>query len=341
LVPTLSPQDHQPAVSASDVATGVQYRYRSIRTPRAQAILQVQHQLVRACRKFLDQAGFVEVLAPIIGPVTDPGIRGADAMTVSYYGEAYVVMTSAILYKQMAVASLPRIYIVSPNIRLEPPESCQTGRHLAEFYQIDLEVAHGSCALAMDLGDALLYETVRSIRRACRAQLELLGRSLRLPPHHLPRLRYAEALRLLQAQGFELRYGEEIPWQAEQHLSRQFDTPFWITDYPVGSRGFYYLQDRERPDILRSMDLVLPEGYGEVASGGEREHTVARVTQRMIDTGEDPARYRWYLEMLQEGIPASAGFGVGLERLTRYVCGVPHIWECSPFPKVPGIVNHR
>jgi asparaginyl-tRNA synthetase len=261
-------------------------------------------------------------------------------MAVSYYGEAYVVMTSAILYKQMAVASFPRIYIVSPNVRLEPPESCQTGRHLAEFYQIDLEVAHGSCARAMDLGDALLCAAVRSMRRLCSAQLESLGRTLRQPPHRLPRIRYVEVLELLRGEGFNLRHGDEFPWQAEQHLSRQFETPFWVTDYPVGSRGFYYLQDPERPDTLRSMDLLLPEGYGEVASGGEREHTVARVTQRMIQTGEDPSKYRWYLEMLQEGIPASAGFGVGLERLTRYVCGVPHIWECSPFPKVPGIATH-
>lgn len=261
-------------------------------------------------------------------------------MGVSYYGEAYVVMTSAILYKQMAVASFPRIYIVSPNVRLEPPESCQTGRHLAEFYQIDLEVAHGSCGLVMDLGDALLRDAVQSIRRECGPQLEFLGRTLPLLPHRLPRLTYTEALEILRAHGFKLSHGEELPWQAEQHLSRQLETAFWITDYPVGSRGFYYLQDPEHPETLRSMDLLLPEGYGEIASGGEREHTFARVTQCMVQTGVDPSKYHWYLEMLKEGIPPSAGFGVGLERLTRYVCGVPHIWECSPFPKVPGIINH-
>jgi asparaginyl-tRNA synthetase len=332
-------REDQHSISISDIKAGVQYRYRSIRTPRAQAILQVQHHLARTCRQFLDKAGFVEVLAPIVGPITDPGIRGAGAMAVSYYGEAYVVMTSAILYKQMVVASLPRIYIVSPNVRLEPPQSCQTGRHLAEFYQIDLEVARGSCALVMDIGDALLYEAFRSIRRACNSQLEFLGRTLSLPPRHLPHVTYAEALELLQGQGLRARYGEEIPWPAEQELSRQFDTPFWITDYPLGSRGFYYLEDPERGGILRSMDLLLPEGYGEVASGGEREHTAGRVSQRMMAAGVDPSEYGWYLAMLREGIPPSAGFGVGLERLTRYVCGVPHIWECSPFPKVPGIIN--
>ncbi|MFX1341196.1 MAG: asparagine synthetase A [Promethearchaeota archaeon] len=320
-----------------DVESGVRLRYRSIRTPRARAILQVQHQLSRACRHFLDSKGFMEVLAPIIGPVTDPGIRGAGTVIVPFYGKMYVLMTSMILYKQMTMASYPRVYSFSPNVRLEPSTSKSTGRHLAEFYQLDLEMAHTSCDEVMTFGDTLLFEVIHSVREKCKTQLEQLGRTLHLPPRTLPRITFTEALDILADEGFDLDPKAEIPWMAEHHLSLYFDSPFWITDYPITSRGFYYLVDDERPEIVRSMDLLLPEGYGELSSGGEREYTVERVTRRMRDTGEDPRKYGWYLDMLEEGIPPSAGFGIGMERLTRYICGTPHIWECSPFPKVPGI----
>jgi asparaginyl-tRNA synthetase len=279
----------------------------------------------------------MEVLAPIIGPVTDPGIRGAGTVVVPFYGKMYVLMTSMILYKQMAMASFPRVYSFSPNVRLEPSASMSTGRHLAEFYQLDLEVAHESCDAVMALGDTLLFEAIRSVHKECTEQLKELGRTLHLPPRRLPRITHAEAMEILAGEGFELDQTAEIPWMAEYHLSLLFDTPFWITDYPTTSRGFYYLRDDKHPDLVRSMDLLLPEGYGEISSGGEREYTVDGVTQRMRETGEEPKKYRWYLDMLHEGIPPSAGFGIGMERLTRYLCGVPHIWECSPFPKVPGI----
>lgn len=277
------------------------------------------------------------MLAPIIGPVTDPGIRGAGTVVVPFYGKMYVLMTSMILYKQMTMASFPRVYSFSPNVRLEPSASKSTGRHLAEFYQLDLEVAHSSCDDVMALGDTLLYEVIHSVRAECKAQLELLGRTLHLPPRRLPRITHSEALEILVEEGFDLDPKTEIPWMAEHHLSLLFDTPFWITEYPITSRGFYYLVDDDRPEIVRSMDLLLPEGYGEISSGGEREYTVQRVIRRMRQTGEDPQRYSWYLDMLEEGVPPSAGFGIGMERLTRYICGAPHIWECSPFPKVPGI----
>jgi asparaginyl-tRNA synthetase len=320
------------------MVTGIRYRYRSIKTPRARAILRIQHETARAIRQFLDKAGFVEMLAPIIGPVTDPGIRGAAPVPIKFYGRSFTLMTSMILYKQMAVATLPRIYAFSPNVRLEPSVSRGTGRHLAEFYQADLEVARASCEQVMDIGDAMLVHVLRAVRRECQPQLELLGRTLPSFSGSFPRVTFAKAIDILHGEGVELDSGEELPWEAEQLLSQCFDTPFWITEYPVGSRGFYYLQDPDEPHLLRSFDFLLPEGYGEIASGGEREHTLEGVVSQMRRTGEDPTRYQWYLEMLREGIPPSAGFGIGLERLTRYLSGVPHIWECSPFPKVPGIV---
>jgi asparaginyl-tRNA synthetase len=184
----------------------------------------------------------------------------------------------------------------------------------------------------------LLYEAITTVRKQCTEPLEALGRTLPLPPKHLPRISFTEALEILSTEGFHIEPWAEIPWTAEYHLSTLFNTPFWITDYPLTARGFYYLRDTTDPDTVRSMDLLLPEGYGEIASGGAREYTLEGVTERIRATGEDPSKYHWYLEMLRAGIPPSAGFGIGIERLTRYLTGSLHIWECSPFPKVPGVV---
>jgi len=236
---------------AVDVGRGVRFRYRSIRSARARAILTIQHEISRAFRKVLDSEGFLEVLAPIIGPVTDPGIQGAGTIEVPFYGETYVLMTSMILYKQMTVASFPRVYSFSPNVRLEASASSTTGRHLVEFYQLDLEVAHGTCEDVMMLGDTLMFEVIRTVRQKCKEQLATLGRTLHLPPRTLPQLTFAEAIELLLNDGFTLDAAEEIPWEAECHLSNHFSTPFWVTNSAAASsRSPLLTLKRGRPVAL-------------------------------------------------------------------------------------------
>ena len=118
-----------------------------------------------------------------------------------------------------------------------------------------------------------------------------------------------------------------------------FNEPFFIIDYPLTARGFYDREDPERPGILRDFDMIYPEGYGEAISGGEREYTYEGVLRRMQMRGENISEYRWYLDMLRDGIPPSAGFGIGVERLTRWICGLENIWDAVPFPKVPGVIS--
>ncbi len=312
-------------------------RYREIREPWMRWMLRVQDEALSALRDFLKGEGFIEILAPIIGPVTDPGIRGAKQVSVDYYGERFKVMSSMILYKQMAATALGRIFALSPNIRLEPLEALYTGRHLAEFRQLDLEVAEATYLDLIELGEKMLIYVLRRIRRECAEELENLDRELRIPSRPFRRLTYVEAVELLREEGFNLKQGEEIPWDAEEHISSLFQEPFWIIDYPITARGFYDREDPDRPGILRDFDLLYPEGYGEAISGGEREYEYERVLARMKMRGENPEDYSWYLEMLREGIKPTAGFGIGVERLTRYLCGLEYIWDAAPFPKVPGI----
>ncbi|UCH57087.1 MAG: hypothetical protein JSV18_07055 [Candidatus Bathyarchaeota archaeon] len=314
-------------------------RYRRIKDPEMRSVLRVQDEILSALRDFLRRNGFVEILAPIIGPVTDPGIRGAKQVSVDFYGHGFKIMSSMILYKQMAVSSLERVFALSPNVRLEPSESIETGRHLSEFRQLDLEVANASYFDIMDIGERMVIYTCRRIREACRDELLLLERDLKVPSVPFRKMTHEEAVELLRSEGYKVNKGDEIPWVAEEAISRMFDEPFWIYDYPMTARGFYDREDPKRSGILMDFDLIYPEGFGEAISGGEREFQLERVMARMRSNGEDPEAYGWYLEMLGEGVSPSAGFGIGVERFTRYVCGLEKIWEAVPFPKVPGIVS--
>ncbi len=317
----------------------VSLRYRAIRHPRMKLVLKIQDQILTSIREFLRRKGFMEILAPIIGPATDPGIRGAKQASIQYYGARFKIMSSMILYKQMVVSPLEKVFALSPNIRLERPESAETARHLAEFRQIDLEMVHASYDDAMNLAEGLLVSVVRDVMEKCCEELKGLGRELTEMSVPFKRVTHRQAVQLLRLNGCMVSFVEEIPWDAEVVLSAMHKQPFFIYDYPLVSRGFYDREDPIRPGILRDFDMLYPEGFGEAISGGEREHTYEGVLKRMKLTGVAPEEFEWYLQMLKEGIPHSVGFGIGVERLTRWICGLKAIWEAVPFPKVPGIAS--
>ncbi|MDJ0270038.1 MAG: asparagine synthetase A [Aigarchaeota archaeon] len=317
----------------------LQTYYKTIRTRRMQLILKVQATTFRGIRDYLDNNGFTELLPPIIGPVTDPGIRGAKQVTIDYYGKEYKVMSSAILYKQMAAASLNKIYFFSPNVRLEPLETATTGRHLVEFVQVDIEEANITYEDAMRTAENLVAHIISYVVDEAAPYFEELGRTLRKFKPPFKKITHKEAVELLRSKGEKVSYYTEIPWEQEEKLSRMFDEPFFIIDYPKGARGFYDMEDDSRPGILRDFDMLYPEGYGEAISGAEREYRYEKVIARMRESGEDPAKYGWYLDMLREGIPPTAGFGIGVERLTRYLCGLSAVWEARPYPKIAGVYS--
>jgi asparaginyl-tRNA synthetase len=312
-------------------------------SPVTRSVLMIQHQIMTAARDFLTEAGCTEVLPPVIGPVTDPGARGAKQVDVDYYGHRYKVMTSVILYKQASLTAFKKIFCIAPNVRLEPLETASTSRHLAEFHQIDVEMADTSREEIMVVIEGLLGHIVRQVIAKAPAELESLGRDVSaftgLLSERFDRRSHADAVADLLDLGHPQSPDAEINWVGEAMLSRKASKPFFITDYPKGSRGFYDKENRERPGFLRNFDLIAPEGYGELCSGSEREHDYATIIARMRETGENPAKYGWYLRMLRDGIPPSAGFGLGLERLTRYVAGLDYVWQASAYPKVPGVAT--
>ncbi len=312
-------------------------------SPVTQAALRLQHAITAASRDYLGRNGFVELLPPVIGPVTDPGVRGAKQLDVDFYGHRYKLMTSVILYKQASLLAFGKIFYIAPNVRLEPLETATTGRHLAEFHQLDVEVAGASREEILDLAQGLVRHAVAHVLAECQPDLAALGREpaefTALLTQPFERMGHRDAVARLRG----LRHGQstdaEIDWEGEKLISEQTDRPFFIVDYPKGSRGFTDGESADEPGVLRNFDLIAPAGFGELCSGGERTHEYRRLIERMRETGENPAKYTWYLDLARGGLPASAGFGLGVERFTRYVAGLDAVWQATAYPKLPGIAT--
>lgn len=315
---------------------------RHLTASSTRAAMRIQHEVLGAARGFLGGEGFVEMLPPVIGPVTDPGARGSKQLDVDYYGHRYKVMTSAILYKQASLLAFDKVFFIAPNVRAEPPETCSTRRHLAEFHQIDVEIAGASRAAAMDVAERLLVHVVRRVLAVVPDQLALLGRDplalAEVAGAPFDVLSHRDAVAVLHELGHPQSSDAEIAWTGEELLSERASRPFFLVDYPKGSRGFYDRESTVEPGRLCNFDLIVPGGFGELVSGGERESDYGRIVTRMRETGENPAKYRWYLDVVQAGMPSSAGFGMGLERLTRFLTGLQSVWQVNAYPKVPGEV---
>ncbi|MGC9529904.1 MAG: asparagine synthetase A [Candidatus Bipolaricaulaceae bacterium] len=289
------------------------------------AVLRLTSLAMGAARAWLTDQGFVELLPVILAPVTDPLRHNTDRAVIEAYGARWHLTRSMIFHKQAAVLACPRIFSFSPNVRLEPPAWAAGGRHLFEFVQLDLEIREAGREEAMAQAEGLLAAVVEAVRKEGRRELALLGHRLAPLSPPFPRVAYREA---------EAAHGEGF----EEVISRRSQTPTWIVDFPVEVREFYDREDPARPGLCLDMDLLYPQGYGEALSGGEREHLPDRIRARMQSQGLDPAGYAPLLALAESGLPPSAGFGVGMERLVRYLAGLSHIRDVRLFPRVPGEV---
>jgi asparaginyl-tRNA synthetase len=313
-----------------------------LRSDTLRAAMIIQQEALQAARDLLRDKGFIELLPPLIGPVTDPGGRGAKALDVDYYGARYRMMTSAILYKQASLRGFDKLFYIAPNVRVEPLETADTGRHLVEFHQIDVEIAGATRDDAMEVASDLLKAVVERVWSRVPEELHGLGRDplafAEMLHGPFDRCTHTEAVTRLRDAGHPQSPDAEIDWTGEERLSREASRPFFVTDYPKGSRGFYDKQDPDRPGVLRNFDLIAHGGYGELVSGSEREADYATIITRMRESGENPAKYSWYLDLAREGIPASAGFGMGVQRLVRFLTGLDALWQVSAYPKLPGVL---
>lgn len=315
------------------------YSYLWVRMPKYSKIIRLQHILLKSLREILDSEGFIELLPPILSISSDPGLRGAKKISAYVYGARYELSSSTIMYKQVAATALGKMYFVARNVREEPPENVRTGRHLIEFTQLDIEWAGASMDEVMGLGEKLVYESCEEVREKAGDLIEEFNPSLKCfkPPYE--RLAFDEALERVKELGFRIEGEKELPQDAEEELSRRARSPFWLVKFPSSCRGFYYLPDDVKVGYNKDFNLILPEGFGELIDGGEREYRYEYILKRLKELGEDLSKYSWFLEAVRAGIAPSAGFGLGIERYTRYLLKLRYIWEATPFPKPPGVVD--
>lgn len=304
----------------------VERQYQRMSSPSLARALTVQSEVMRAVGNLLRERDFVEILPVIISPVTDPLRHATGKAEVEHYDHRYQLTRSMIFHKQIALVAHDRIFAFSPNIRLEPIELADTGRHLVEFTQLDLEMKGATREEVMDLGEDLVIHVLEQVRERCPQEMQFFKRDLAVPRKPFERITYRESRE---------RYGADF----EAVISQQHDEPIWIIDMALDAREFYDREDLERPGTLVDMDLVYPEGFGEALSGGEREHTYERARERIEAMGLDPEEFELYLAFTKRGLPASAGFGIGIERLTRFVCGLRAIEDVALFPKTPGTLS--
>ena len=296
---------------------------RLISEKRKAAVLKIKSEIVHAAGQYLREEGFVEILPVLLSPITDPLHHETYGGAIDYYGTPYHLTKSMILHKQIALRTLPRVFCFSPNVRMEPAKRAHFGRYLAEFVQLDLEARDATRDDAIAIGEGLLIRVLAMVSERCEHELEMLGRVLRIPASPFARISFDDAA---------ARHGEPF----DDALSATLDAPAWVFDFPRRVREFYDREDPNRPDILIDMDLMYPEGYGEALSGGEREFEYAQILDRLERDGIPRERYTIYLDYAREGLPRSAGFGIGVERLTRFVAGLDCVEDARLFAKAPG-----
>ncbi|MFQ6083863.1 MAG: asparagine synthetase A [Candidatus Aminicenantia bacterium] len=293
---------------------------------RVKRAVKIQSEIIQLARDFLKGKKFVEILPVIISPITDPladhRIRGE----IECYGFKYQITKSMIFHKQISLLSFPRIFSFSPNVRIEPVDRKHSGRHLIEFVQLDLEMKEATREEVMELCEELLICILENVKTNFKSDLDFFQRDLKIPRSPFKKVSYQEAVET---------FGQDY----ETKLSRKISEPIWILNFPIENREFYDREYHDQPGILDDMDLIYPEGYGEALSGGEREYQYEKIKRRIELKGIDLDVYEIYLQFAKKGLVPSAGFGIGVERLTRYVCGLQRIEETRLFAKLPGVLG--
>jgi asparaginyl-tRNA synthetase len=287
--------------------------------------LSVQSVALEVIRDTFRKREFIEIMPVILSTTTDPlgpdpGSTIIGTPGIEYQGQKLVLTQSMILHKQIMVSSgLDRFFTVSPNVRLESAMSRDTGCHLFEFSQVDFEMAHATMKDVFDLMQDTVTAIVSRVRKDCSEELSLWNRELQVPRSY----HTYTTDQLLDRHGVE--------WV--KLASEEATDPFWVLNH---KREFYDAEDSERPSFYRNYDLIYPEGFGEALSGGEREWSFDRILMRIKRDGLRVEDFKPYLEFAREGFVPSAGAGLGVERLTRFLVGASHIGDVQAFRRVPG-----
>lgn len=307
-------------------------RHLWIRTPRQVAILRIRSEIEHALREFFYQHDFVLADAPIITPAACEGTT--NLFELDYHGDKGYLSQSGQLYNEATALALGRIYCFGPTFRAE---KSKTRRHLLEFWMIEAEMAYFDVDDNMKLQEEMVCFVIQRVLHKCANELRTLGRdvakleAVKLP---FPRISYTEAVEILKQAGEEFVWGDDFGAPHETIISNHFNAPVFVHRYPTAIKAFYMKPDPQDPTVVLGADLLAPEGYGEIIGGGQRIDDLNLLKQRIAEHKLPEDAFEWYLDLRRYGSVPHSGFGLGLERTVAWLCGLDHIRETIPFPRM-------
>ena len=315
----------------------MEHRHLWLRSPRQAAILRVRAEIIRAARDFFDDRGFTLTDPPILTPAACEGTT--TLFPVDYFEEQAFLTQSGQLYIEATALALGKVYSFGPTFRAE---KSKTRRHLTEFWMVEPEVAYLQLDGLMELAEQFITSLVTRCLEKRRPELETIGRDiakLEKIATPFPRITYDDAVKMLQeghAKGLvenRFEYGGDFGSPDETYISSQFDRPVMIHRYPAAVKAFYMEPDPDRPDLALCVDVLAPEGYGEIIGGSQRMASYELLLKRIHEHELPEEAFKWYLDLRKFGGVPHAGFGMGIERAVAWICGLEHVRETIPFPR--------
>lgn len=321
----ITPKEH-------GVAFLLENRHLWLRSPRQHAILKIRHEIIKSVRDYFNNNGFLLVDAPIFTPAACEGTT--TLFETKYFDEKAYLTQSGQLYMEAAAMAFGKVYCFGPTFRAE---KSKTRRHLTEFWMVEPEVAYNDLYDDMDLAEDFLEYVVGQVVQNKRQELELLERDISKLENikkPFPRITYDEALEILHKNGKDVPWGEDLGGDEETVISEQFDRPVMIIKYPAECKAFYMKQDPENLKYALCVDIIAPEGYGEIVGGGQREDDLNTLLDKIKQHNLPQEAFDWYLDLRRYGSVPHAGFGLGIERTVSWLCGLHHVRETIPFPRL-------
>ena len=307
-------------------------RHLQVRDPRLQSIFKIKGEFLKAAREWFWENGYTETQSPSFTSAACEG--GSTLFEVKYFDKKNVYLSQSWqLYAEAMISSLGKIFTIAPSFRAEPS---RTRRHVTEFWHMEVEEPWTTHDGIMKVGDALVTHIAHDLAEKMPKEVQACGRDpkdllkVEVP---FPRIKYDEAVEILQKDGVEMNWGDDFGWQQEAPLTQHFTSPFWVVGFPTGIKPFYHLPDPARPDTTMSGGLLAPEGYGEIIGGGQRVHDYNQLLQRVLDDNLNPEDYQWYMELRKWGTVPHSGFGLGVERVLTWMLKLEHIRDTIPFPR--------
>jgi len=307
-------------------------RHLWLRSQRQQAALRLRHTIIHVLRNYFDDRGFLMFDTPILTPNACEGTT--NLFETRYFDESAYLTQSGQLYGEAGAMAFGKIYTCGPCFRAE---KSKTRRHLIEFWMLEPEVAFAELDEILDLAEDMTVHLVKQVLHTCAGELDRLERPIDPLENILkpfPRMTYDEARELLLRKGYDIPWGQDFGAEHETALSESFTRPVFITRYPAQIKPFYMQPDPERPEVALCVDMIAPEGYGEVIGGGQRAHDLAFLERQIAAHNLPREQFEWYLDLRRYGSAPHSGFGLGIERTVAWLGGLPHVRETIPFPRM-------